>query len=64
MGTPVIVDAVRTPIGKRNGALAGIHAAVLLGAAQSEVISRAGIDADLVEPVSYTHLTLPTTPYV
>ena len=51
MGTPVIVDAVRTPIGKRNGALAGIHAAVLLGLAQSEVISRAGIDAELVEQV-------------
>ena len=51
MGTPVIIDAVRTPIGKKNGALAGVHAAVLLGSAQSEVISRAGIDAELVEPV-------------
>ncbi|MEO6471867.1 MAG: steroid 3-ketoacyl-CoA thiolase, partial [Aeromicrobium sp.] len=49
--TPVIVDAVRTPQGKRNGVLAGIHPAVLLGMAQSEVISRAGIEADLVDQV-------------
>ncbi len=51
MGTPVIVDAVRTPQGKRNGQLSGLHPAVLLGMAQAEVISRAGISADLVEQV-------------
>ncbi|KAA1395959.1 steroid 3-ketoacyl-CoA thiolase [Aeromicrobium ginsengisoli] len=51
MGTPVIVDAVRTPLGKKNGVLAGLHPAVLLGMTQSEVISRAGIEADLVEQV-------------
>ena len=51
MGTPVIVDAVRTPLGKKNGVLAGVHPAVLLGMTQSEVISRAGIDAELVEQV-------------
>ncbi|AXT84339.1 steroid 3-ketoacyl-CoA thiolase [Aeromicrobium sp. A1-2] len=51
MGTPVIVDAVRTPQGKRNGQLAGLHPAVLLGLAQAEVISRAGIPAELVEQV-------------
>ncbi|HWS38001.1 MAG TPA: steroid 3-ketoacyl-CoA thiolase, partial [Actinoplanes sp.] len=33
MGTPVIVDAVRTPIGKRGGWLADLHPAELLGAA-------------------------------
>ncbi len=33
MGTPVIVDAVRTPIGRRGGWLAGLHPAELLGAA-------------------------------
>ena len=33
MGTPVIVEAVRTPIGKRKGWLSGVHPAVLLGAA-------------------------------
>jgi acetyl-CoA C-acetyltransferase len=47
----VIVEAVRTPIGKRNGWLAGMHAAELLGAAQAAVIKRAGIDPAIVEQV-------------
>jgi acetyl-CoA C-acetyltransferase len=51
MGTPVIIDAVRTPLGKRNGWLAGVHPAQLLGFVQRQVIARAGIDADLVEQV-------------
>ncbi|MEQ6899548.1 steroid 3-ketoacyl-CoA thiolase [Nocardioides sp. YIM 152588] len=51
MGTPVIVEAVRTPLGKRRGHLAGIHPANLLGFAQSEVLRRAGVDPDLVEQV-------------
>ncbi|CAB4694989.1 MAG: steroid 3-ketoacyl-CoA thiolase [Actinobacteria bacterium] len=51
MGNPVIIDAVRTPLGKRNGWLAGVHAGVLLGFAQKQVIERAGIDPDLVEQV-------------
>ncbi|WP_341241772.1 steroid 3-ketoacyl-CoA thiolase [uncultured Nocardioides sp.] len=51
MGTPVIIDAVRTPLGKRNGWLAGVHPAQLLGFVQRQVIERAGIDADLVEQV-------------
>jgi acetyl-CoA C-acetyltransferase len=51
MGTPVIVEAVRTPIGKRKGWLAGLHPGVLLGAAQVEVLKRAGIDPDLVDQV-------------
>ena len=40
----VIVDAVRTPIGKRNGGLASMHPADLLGIVQSELVSRTGID--------------------
>jgi acetyl-CoA C-acetyltransferase len=51
MGTPVIVDAVRTPQGKKNGVLAGLHPAVLLGMTQAEVISRAGVAADVVDQV-------------
>ncbi|WP_448222590.1 steroid 3-ketoacyl-CoA thiolase [Gordonia iterans] len=51
MGDPVIVEAVRTPIGRRNGWLSGLHAAEILGAAQSGVVERAGIDAQLVEQV-------------
>ena len=41
----VIVEAVRSPLGKRNGALAAMHSIDLLGLVQSEVIRRAGIDA-------------------
>jgi len=51
MGTPVIVDAVRTPLGKRKGWLAGLHPAQLLGFVQQEVLRRAGVDAGLVEQV-------------
>ncbi|MEU1207136.1 steroid 3-ketoacyl-CoA thiolase [Nocardia sp. NPDC005825] len=51
MGTPVIVEAARTPIGKRNGWLAGLHAAELLGAAQQGVLQRAELNPALVEQV-------------
>jgi len=40
----VIVDAVRTPIGKRNGGFGSLHPAALLGAVQSELIARSGVD--------------------
>ncbi|WP_232678790.1 steroid 3-ketoacyl-CoA thiolase [Nocardioides sp. R-C-SC26] len=51
MGNPVIIDAVRTPLGKRKGWLAGLHPAHLLGHVMTQVIERAGIDADLVDQV-------------
>ena len=51
MGNPVIVEATRSPIGKRNGWLSGLHATELLGAVQKAAVDRAGIDADLVEQV-------------
>ena len=51
MPEAVIVGAVRTPIGKKNGALSGLHAAQILGAAQVEVTKRAGIEPSLVEQV-------------
>lgn len=51
MGNPVIVEAVRTPQGKRRGWLAGVHPAVLLGAAQTEVLQRSGTDPQLVDQV-------------
>jgi acetyl-CoA C-acetyltransferase len=40
----VIVEAVRSPLGKRNGGLSQIHPAELLGAVQVAAIERAGID--------------------
>lgn len=51
MAEAVIVEATRTPIGKRNGWLAGLHPTKLLGAAQQEVVKRAGITPDMVEQV-------------
>ena len=47
----VIVEAVRTPIGKRNGWLSGFHAAALLGATQVELVKRAGVDPASVEQI-------------
>jgi acetyl-CoA acyltransferase len=48
---PVIVGAVRTPVGRRNGGLAGVHAvdlgAVVLGA----LVERGGVDPVLVDDV-------------
>jgi acetyl-CoA C-acetyltransferase len=40
----VIVDAVRTPIGRRGGGLASMHPADLLGRVQSALVERVGID--------------------
>ncbi len=40
----VIVEAVRSPLGKRNGGLATMHPADLLGAVQRAVVERSGID--------------------
>ncbi|NGY63578.1 steroid 3-ketoacyl-CoA thiolase [Lentzea sp. NEAU-D13] len=51
MGSPVIVGAVRTPIGRRNGRLSGLHAAELLGAAQRGLLDRTGVDPSSVEQV-------------
>jgi acetyl-CoA C-acetyltransferase len=44
MNEVVIVEAVRSPIGRRNGGLSTIHPAELLGKVQTELIARAGID--------------------
>src|SRR3546814_9515707 len=44
MPEAVIVDAVRTPVGRRNGWLSGLHPTRILGAAQSGLLARNGID--------------------
>ena len=51
MPEPVIVEATRTPIGKRNGELSGLHATKLLGASMLEVLKRSGIAPGEVEQV-------------
>src|SRR5215471_14439951 len=51
MGQPVIIEAVRTPIGKRNGWLSGLKAVEILRHAQVEVIRRAGIQPEQVQEI-------------
>ncbi len=51
MGKPVIVEAVRTPIGKNRGWLSGLMAPQLLRHAQTKVIERAGIEASMVDEI-------------
>src|SRR6266568_5042772 len=51
MAEPVIVEAARTPIGKRNGWLSGLHPTELLSAAQIEVVKRARIEPGQVEQI-------------
>src|ERR1044072_4660874 len=40
----VIIEAVRSPIGRRGGGLSTMHSADLLAAVQKELIDRSGID--------------------
>ncbi len=49
--TPVIVSAVRTPIGRRGGALAGLKAVELLRMVQLEVLDRVGVGPEQVEQI-------------
>ena len=44
MSEVVIVDAVRSPLGRRKGGLSTMHSIDLLGAVQSELIKRTGVD--------------------
>ena len=40
----VVVEAVRSPFGRRNGGLSGMHSLDLLGAVQKELFTRSGVD--------------------
>ncbi|WP_329164584.1 steroid 3-ketoacyl-CoA thiolase [Streptomyces sp. NBC_01267] len=51
MPEAVIVEAVRTPVGRRRGVLSGLHPAELLGTVQQEVVARAGVAPDQVGQV-------------
>ncbi|MBV8979658.1 MAG: steroid 3-ketoacyl-CoA thiolase [Acidimicrobiia bacterium] len=51
MADVVIVEAVRSPIGRRGGGLSTMHPADLLGAIQKACVKRAGIDPAEVEQV-------------
>ncbi|MEJ7584669.1 MAG: thiolase family protein [Acidimicrobiales bacterium] len=47
----VIVDAIRTPIGRRNGALAGWHPTDLLGHTLRALLDRTGVDPERIDDV-------------
>jgi acetyl-CoA C-acetyltransferase len=47
----VIVEAIRSPIGRRNGGLSSVHPADLLATVLSELVSRSGVDPAAVDQV-------------
>ncbi len=51
MQTAVIVDAVRTPLGRRNGSLKGNHPVDLAAHTLRALVERTGIDPALIEDV-------------
>jgi acetyl-CoA acyltransferase len=57
MRDAVIVDAVRTPIGKRNGSLASVHAADLSAEVLRALVRRTGIDPGTVDDVVWGCVT-------
>jgi acetyl-CoA acyltransferase len=51
MRETVIVEAVRTPVGKRNGGLSSMHAADLSAIVLTALVERTGIDPDIIDDV-------------
>ena len=51
MNGAYIVDAVRTPVGRRGGSLSGVHPADLGAATLSALMDRTGIDPEAVDDV-------------
>jgi acetyl-CoA acyltransferase len=51
MADAVIVEAVRSPIGKRNGGLSGVHSAELSAQVLNGLVGRAGIDPGIVDDI-------------
>ena len=51
MRETVIVGAVRTPVGKRNGGLSDQHAADLSALVLNELVERTGVDPDIIDDV-------------
>jgi acetyl-CoA acyltransferase len=57
MRDAVIVDAVRTPIGRRKGTLSGMHAADLSAEVLTALVERTGIDPATVDDVMWGCVT-------
>jgi acetyl-CoA acyltransferase len=51
MAEAVIVEAVRSPIGKRSGALSGVHPADLSAQVLNGLVGKAGVDPEIVDDV-------------
>ncbi|MGW3449615.1 thiolase family protein [Streptomyces sp. NPDC001076] len=51
MREAVIVEAVRTPVGRRDGGLSGVHAADLSAVVLTAIAERTGLDPALVDDV-------------
>jgi acetyl-CoA C-acetyltransferase len=53
LGTAYLVEAVRTPVGRRGGGLAGIHSADLGAHVLRELVTRSGVDPSTVDDVVF-----------
>ncbi|HEY9414973.1 MAG TPA: acetyl-CoA C-acetyltransferase, partial [Pseudonocardia sp.] len=51
MPEAVIVEAIRTPIGKRNGSLSGVHPVDLSARVLEALVERTGVDPELIDDV-------------
>src|SRR5262245_61679892 len=51
MAEAVIVAATRSPVGKRNGGLSGLHPAVLSAQVLNGLVERAGVDPAVIDDV-------------
>ncbi|MGB9308842.1 MAG: thiolase family protein [Mycobacterium sp.] len=51
MRETVIAEAVRTPVGKRNGGLSAMHAADLSAVVLNELLERTGVAAEIIDDV-------------
>ncbi|WP_212828330.1 thiolase family protein [Polymorphospora rubra] len=57
MREAVVVEAVRTPIGRKKGSLADVHAVDLSAVVLNELLKRAGLDPEVVEDVYWGCVT-------
>ena len=61
MAEAVIVEAVRSPVGKRNGGLSGVHPGELSAQVLNGLAERAGIDPEIVDDVIWGCVMRPAT---
>jgi len=51
MSEAYIIDAIRTPVGRRNGALSGVRADELAATSLSAIVERTGVDPNTLDDV-------------